>query len=50
MIFLASDHAGFQLIPRTPEAISHFTRTHQIFIPEVLRLYAQELGKEARRK
>ncbi len=36
---------GFVLLPRNPEAIAQFARTHGLFMPEVLRLYAQELNK-----
>lgn len=36
---------GFELIPRNPKAIAQFARTHGLFMPEVLRLYAQELNK-----
>lgn len=38
-------HAGstFMLIPRTPDAIREFARTHPTFMPEIFRLYAREL-------
>lgn len=41
---------GFELIPRNPTAIAQFARTHHTFMPEVLRLYAQELNKHRPRE
>jgi len=37
--------SGFELIPRNPEAINSFRRTHPVFMNEVLGKYAVELRK-----
>lgn len=41
--------AGFVLVPRDARSVREFAQKHSTFMPEVFRLYAQELNKNRKR-